>query len=395
MRLVSFAAIGNRLFLGRWLSSTQGLIRVRNRLKREIPSTYRRGFQKAWVESHLGARRRQAKTSDAVVPLTIKISPTMRCNLHCLGCFAAAAPSGSDLGLGLLSRLVGEARALGTPSIGVIGGEPLLVPGLFDVFDANRDMGFYLVTNGTKVDGAVCERLRTLPNVITVISVDGFAETNDANRGRGVYEQILAAMCRLKEAHVCFGFSTVVHRQNRKEVVSARFLDEMIGQGCLMGAFLPYIPVGNAPRHDIVCSPQEVKDYYAELDTLARSRAILILKEGYSDGTFLNSGCAAAETMHITGNGDAEPCNGIEFSTANVRSHGISEILESPFFQAIRDLHPERTRRCLVVTDPEGVLRVVNQCGALPTHAGALERLEAYARDFRIAVAASDINLDC
>lgn len=364
-----------------WIVSSRSLLRVRARLQREMPSAYRKGFYDVWVKSHVGARRRLAKAPPgSVVPLTVKLSPTMRCNLRCKGCFAAHAPIDADLGLEVVSRLVAEARAMGTPSIGVIGGEPLLVHSLFDVFRANRDMGFYLVTNGTLVTREVCERLKELPNVLTVLSIEGFRATNDALRGKGVYDRILRAMSRLRDARVGFAFSTVVHRANRDEVVSAEFMDHMIAQGCIAGGFLPYVPVGNEPRFDIVCSPDEVKGYYAKLDELGRRRALLVLKEGYSDGTFFNSGCGAAETLHVSAHGVVEPCNGIQFTTANVKTSSLEEIVASPFFQAIRRLHPQRERRCLVITDPEGVLRAVKEHGAVETHEGALASLEAWAK---------------
>jgi hypothetical protein len=157
----------------------------------------------------------------------------------------------------------------------------------------------------------------------------------------------------------------------------------MIEQGCIAGGFLPYVPVGNEPRFDIVCSADEVKAYYAKLDQLSRTRALLVLKEGYSDGSFFNSGCGAAETLHVSAHGVVEPCNGIQFTTANVKTSSLEEIVASPFFRAIRDLHPHRERRCLVITDPDGVLEAVREHGAVETHEGALASLEAWTRAHR------------
>jgi MoaA/NifB/PqqE/SkfB family radical SAM enzyme len=185
----------------RWMVSSRSLLRVRARLQRELSPGYRKGFYDVWVKSHIGARRRLAHPPPgSTIPLTVKLSPTMRCNLRCKGCFAAHAPISGDLGLDLVSRLVSQARSMGTPSIGVIGGEPLLVHSLFEVFRAHRDMGFYLVTNGTLVTREVCERLQELPNVLTVVSIEGFQPTNDALRGKGVYDGVLRAMGHMRDA---------------------------------------------------------------------------------------------------------------------------------------------------------------------------------------------------
>lgn len=271
-----------------------------------------------------------------------------------------------------------QASDAGVGTMGIIGGEPLLVPDIYELFAEFPHVGFYLVTNGTLVDQEVVDRLTTLPNVVPIVSLEGFENTNDALRGEGVYRKVLAAMKQMRDARLIFGFSTTVHRENVDEVVSVAFVDHMIAQGCYFGGFIPYIPVGASPRYALVCSEQEVRGYYQRLDRMARTRPIAILKEGYSDGTFFNQGCRAGSTIHITATGQAEPCNGIEFYTHDIGHHTIEQVLTSPFFQAIRDLHPDGPRRCLVDTDPDGVLRAIATHGAVETHDGALAHLQEW-----------------
>lgn len=371
--------IAERGFVSRWIGANSNLLLLQKRLKSEIPAQRRRGFYQTWVFSHLGARRRQFAADEELSPLTIKVSPTLRCNLRCRGCFAGDSPASGDLRRETLDRIVERASALGIRSVGVIGGEPLLVSGIFETFRAFPRTGFYLVTNGTLVDDATVAKLQELPNVITIFSIEGFERTNDSLRGEGVFEQVLEGMRRLRDGKLIFGFSTVVHRENVDEVVSERYLDFMIGQGCFFGGFLPYVPVGSAPRYDVVCDEAEVREYYRRIDEISRTRPLLILKEGTSDGTFLNTGCGAGETIHITASGEAEPCNGIEFSTHNAYHADPEEIFSSAFFRDIRRLHRGKDRCCLVINHPEEVLQAVRRHAARPTHLTALEHLEAYA----------------
>jgi MoaA/NifB/PqqE/SkfB family radical SAM enzyme len=349
-------------------------------MKEQLPAAYRRAFYNTWVISHLGVRRKHLDTPSGVFsPLTIKISPTMRCNLKCVGCFAGNYPVEDDLPFETMSSIVRQAAAMGIRSIGIIGGEPLLVRGIFDLFEGYRNVGFYVATNGTKVDRHVVESLRKLPNVIIAFSVDGFEETNDRFRGSGVFQEIAGSMSMMKEAGLAFGFSTVVHKGNRREVISEEYLDFMIGKGCLFGSFIPYIPVGSMPQYDLVCDESEVNNYYQRLDAIGADKAILIIKEGYSDGTFLNPGCDAAHTLHVTAKGEAEPCNGIEFFTNNIHTSSLEEIFMSEYFQDIRRLHSRDYRECLVITQPEAVLQVVKKHKAEETHREALMHLEQYA----------------
>lgn len=366
--------------LALWFRRSRNLLGVKRRLTRQLPGPYRRRVYKTWVLSHLGARREHARAANGgFTPLTIKISPTMRCNLSCVGCFAGSYPITGDMSFDTMTRIVQEAMALKIPSVGVIGGEPLLHPAVFDLFAQWPDVGFFLVTNGTRVTPDVIHRLKDMPNVITSFSVDGFQRTHDALRGEGVYVKILDAMARFKATGLAFGFSTTVHKRNLREVISEEYLDLMIGCGCLFGAFLPYIPVGSNPMYDTVCSEDEARDYYRKLDAIGATRPILILKEGYSDGTFLNSGCAAAHTMHITEKGEIEPCNGIEFATDTVHGTTLEGALMSEFFRDIRKLHVGSSRKCLVIAQPDAILEIVKRHRARPTHGEALEHMEHYA----------------
>lgn len=368
-----------RTALRGWIEKNRNLFLVRRRMVEELPARYRRKFYGTWVLSHMGVRRRYlgAKAGE-LSPLTIKVSPTMRCNLKCVGCFAGNYSSAADMPVGTIESIIEQAREIGIPSVGILGGEPLLFPPLLDLLARYTDVGFYIATNGTLVTRDVVSRLKSLPHVITAFSVDGFEEINDRFRGRGVFRRIVAAMELMKEARIAFGFSTTVHRENMSEVVSGRYLDFMIDKGCLFGAFLPYVPVGSEPAFELVCSEGEVKEYYRELDSLTAERAILVLKEGYSDGTFLNSGCGAGHTLHITSGGDVEPCNGIQFHKDNINAKRLLDIFMSPYFCDIRGLHPKDRRECLVVARPEAVLEVVRKHGAEETHSGAIAHLSSY-----------------
>lgn len=366
-------------FIKNWIKTNQNLLLLRSRLKKEIPKQHLKEFYKTWVKNHIGIRRRQIDTAtDKLFPLTIKISPTMRCNLECKGCFAGNYRVQNDLNLNTLESIVSQAESLGIPSVGIIGGEPLLVPDIFELFKRFRNLGFYLVTNGTLINGEVISNLQNLPHIFTIFSIEGFEKTNDDLRGNGVFQKIISAMKKMKEAKLIFGFSTVVHKENLEEVISEAYLDFMIENGCYVGNFLPYIPVGSSPRYDVVCSEEETRRYFNRLNKISKSKPVLLLKEGFSDGTFLNQGCGAGQTINITSNGEAEPCNGIEFFTKNIHTSSLKEIFMSEFFQDIRRLHPRNNKRCLTITAPEDILRIIEKNHAQETHGQALEHLEKY-----------------
>ncbi len=374
-----FAGVMNRTALHGWIGKNRNLLMVRRRLTHQLPSKYRRAFYRTWVLSHMGVRRRHLRLpAGTLTPLTIKMSPTMRCNLKCLGCFAGNHTDHDDMKFETMQSIVEQAEEIGIPSIGILGGEPFLFPKIFDLFKDHKNIGFYIATNGTLVTENIVEKLSELPHVITAFSVDGFEDVNDKFRGRGVFRKIVSAMKLMKAGGVAFGFSTTVHKRNMDEVISARYLDFMIECGCLFGAFLPYVPAGSDPAYDLVCSNQDVNDYYMKLDEILAERSLLVLKEGYSDGTFLNSGCGAGHTLHITPSGEVEPCNGIQFHKDNILTSRLRDIYASPYFTDIRKLHPEGHRECLVIARPGEVMEVVRKHEAIETHKNAMGHLEDY-----------------
>lgn len=370
-----------KIYVNKWIRANSNLLILRERLKKEIPAQYLKKFYKTWLFYHITTRLiHKRKTNKDISILTVKISPTMNCNLSCIGCFAGNYSKTENLSLDLMRKIVTQAKYAGVPSIGIIGGEPLLVPEIFEIFEEFPGTGFYLVTNGILLDETTVKKLQGLPNVITIFSIEGFKNTTDYLRGSGVYDKIMNSMKLMKESKLIFGFSTVVNKENLEEVVSEKFIDEMIECGCYFGGFLPYIPVGSYPRYDVVCNNSEVKSYLAKLDEIVINKPILILKEGYDDGTFLNSGCGAGNTIHITSRGEAEPCNGIEFCTHNINTSSITEILNSDYFKDIRALLKKHGCNCLTINHPEELLKIVNKYKATPTHKSALEHLEEYSK---------------
>ena len=68
------------------------------------------------------------------VPFTILISPSMRCNLRCTGCYAADYDKKDDLTYEEVDRIIGEARDLGIYYIVVLGGEPFFQEYMLDIY---------------------------------------------------------------------------------------------------------------------------------------------------------------------------------------------------------------------------------------------------------------------
>jgi sulfatase maturation enzyme AslB (radical SAM superfamily) len=84
-------------------------------------------FRMFWRHWRANRRwKRQQRQIDGLIPSVLAISPTMRCNYNCQGCYSRGRPTDNELSTDELNALFSEAEELGIHSIVLTGGEPLL-----------------------------------------------------------------------------------------------------------------------------------------------------------------------------------------------------------------------------------------------------------------------------
>lgn len=306
-------------------------------------------------------------------PFFIVLSPTMRCNLACYGCYAGEYERGRELDGELIHRVLREAQEMGVYFVTVSGGEPFIRPDLLDILAAHKDQYFQVYTNGTLIDREMAQALSRLGNVLPAISVEGWEKETDARRGPGAYRKILETMSNLRQEGVLFGFSATATRQNSEVIISDEFVDFLAQQGCFIGWFFNYVPIGKSPDMDLMPTPQQRIHRRRRLTEL-RPRVPVILVDFWNDGPLVGGCIAGDRYLHINNRGDVEPCVFIHFSVDNIREKPLSEILNSEFFHAFRRRQPYSAnffRPCMVIDHPHLLRQVVEQTGACPTHSGA------------------------
>jgi MoaA/NifB/PqqE/SkfB family radical SAM enzyme len=324
-------------------------------------------------------------------PFLLVLSPTMRCNLKCFGCYAGQYDKSEELETPLIHRVLNEARDMGTYFVTVSGGEPFLRRDLLDIFAAHPDMYFQVYTNGTLIDGSMAKSLAQLGNVLPAISVEGWEEETNARRGPGVFQKILAAMSHLREEGVLFGFSATATRQNSELIMSDGFVNFLAQQGCFLGWYFNYVPIGAKPTLELMPTPAQRIARRKRLMEL-RPKVPMILADFWNDGPLVGGCIAGDRYLHINCRGEVEPCVFVHFAVDNIREKSLAEILNSEFFHAIRRRQPYCSnyyRPCLIIDHPHILREVVKESGAHPTHPEAetvltelSEGLDQYAQTY-------------
>ena len=284
-----------------------------------------------------------------IPPSTMVLSPGKACNLHCAGCYADAGPAHEKLEWDVLDRIVWEARRLwGMRFFALSGGEPLAYKDkgktVLDLAEEHRDCFFMMYTNGTLIDSTVARRLGAIGNLTPAISVEGMRDATDARRGRGVFDQVLAAMTRLRAEQVPFGISMTPTRLTCADLLSDEVLDFYFEQmGAMYGFLFQYMPIGRAITLEMMPTAEQ------RLWMMQRMWEVVGQKH-YFLADFWNSGiladgCISAGGrggyLHIDWNGAVSPCVFVPYSPVNIRevySKGgdLNDVWDQPFFARIR-----------------------------------------------------------
>jgi len=306
--------------------------------------------------------RRELTTPDTLVPSLIVISPTMRCNLRCAGCYSGQYTKDGELSQGDIERILDQCRQLGMCFVVISGGEPYILKDmLLRIFTKYKDMFFLTYTNGTLLDEPTVQSLARLGNVAPAISVEGYREQTDRRRGRGVYDAVAEAMQRLKRHGVLFGMSVTYTRENIEVITEDAFIEHFLEQGVIFGWYFMFMPVGKDPILELVPTPEQ-RLYCARRVAELRRKYPIFLADFWNDGPAAG-GCLAGgrSYLHILNSGRVEPCVFAHFGVDNIREKSLLEAANSPFFKAIRARFPYNNngnlmRPCMIIDNPQ-VLR--------------------------------------
>lgn len=321
------------------------------------------------------ATRREfmASAPGLAAPTTILMSPTMRCNLSCAGCFAAEYPPDKDLEPEILQKVVDEGNEMGVHLFTLLGGEPFIYDGLLDLAASNQQSYFQIFTNGTLIDEEIVDELAELGNVAPMLSLEGDEETTDARRGRGVYRQILEVMDMLGDRGVVFGYSATVTRDNWRMLISDEWVDPLVARGAVLNWNFLYMPIGRDPSTAPMLTPDERNEFREGVLRIRDTKAIFAV-DFWGDAPYVQGCIAGKHYMHVNSEGWVEPCIFTHFATDNIHDTSLADAFNSPYFREIRRRQPfshNLLKPCMLIDNPEQSREIMALTGAQPTHQGA------------------------
>lgn len=336
------------------------------------------------VNRAMRLHRRRAQRG-VVFPPFLFISVTNACNLACQGCWVSPTTPPRELPPDTLDRILRDGKRRGSFFYGILGGEPLLHRGLFDVLARHPDAWFLLFTNGTVLTEAHAAAMRRLGNVGPLISIEGDAQTSDVRRGgESVLSRSLDAIDLCRRHGLVIGAATSLCRSNVDDLAATPFALDLARRGVHFLWYYLYRPVGPRPCPELALSADQIRRVRQFL-VESRSRLPLLLVDAYWDheGRPLCPAVAGI-SHHINPNGDIEPCPPIQFALDHVDDSPdlFDTIAGSRFLADFRRVIGQTTDGCILLDNPEALSAFLRERGARDSsgRGTAAEELAAMSR---------------
>jgi len=298
-----------------------------------------------------------ARARRQLVPASVLLTVTHRCQLACTHCYQAVHDS-EDLTFAELVRLFDELAQLGTLELTFTGGEALLRKDLLELIHEARKRAFAvtLFTNGGPVTAAVARRLRELRVMSVEVSLHAVhAATHDAFVGRsGSFERAVRAIELLDDQGLTVLVKSNVVRCNAGEVLQLEQLFASRPRVQFASDVLIHGRDDGAALEEQRATPEQATRYFAERAErsteeelhaqLARLRKAPPLESYAKDPA-----CGAGRTFaSVQPNGDVLPCvHTPGLVMGNLRERSFSEMwLASPAVREMRAVALGRYAEC-------------------------------------------------
>ncbi len=307
-------------------------------------------------------------------PLQVDVAVTGACHCRCWHCFRAKYEDSSELGVDHIARFLAAARELGTVSVGITGGEPLLRADLLDILRMiPPEMEGQLYTTGHGMTEAFVREAERTPLTRCLISLDHYDEVkaNARRRHPHAFAEAQRAVRLLSETSIYTAVSLCVTEDllSREELLRYFEFASAIGVDEIR-ALLP-IPQGNLEgRNDKALYLEAVRTLRAlraeTLDQLDYP-TVLLFCEYESASCF---GCGAGSNyLSLNNDGNVTPCVAVPLSFGNVKEHPFDQIyaqMAQYFRNSGRTCYGRRVGRVLRASSTQAGTLPIAREGTLP-----------------------------
>jgi AdoMet-dependent heme synthase len=261
----------------------------------------------------------------------VMLSLTPRCQCSCRHCGVRSQNknSGGELVKSDFLGIIDESYKLGAYSIYFFGGEPLLVPELFEYIAYARTKGLFTRcdTNGLLLNEEMVIRLKQAGLNEIGISIDSLnEERHDKNRGvKGTLNKALSGLCHCNKLNLPCYISTVATSLSLKNGDFRNIVQFAEDSGTRVRVLSPVNCGQWEDREDISLSPADVHVLrsFLKQGTVYWDSELIDGK----DSPFLCS-AMARRMLFVSSHGDVQPCCYFPVQFGNIRKEPLGRILD-------------------------------------------------------------------
>lgn len=268
-------------------------------------------------------------------PLTIFWEVSSKCNLNCLHCYTDSSnikiiPDLESV-LAILYQII-EADVL---SIGIGGGEPLILPYIYELIYIAETSGMKtsISTNGVLVNEKMVKKLAKSNLSIVQISIDGPEKIHDKLRGKGVFKKAIQSFKIFKNAGIESTAAMTVTKLNYMYIKETS--DICFKAGADRFVIFRYMFEGRK-NEELMLSTENLKTVTSELlqiekehpDTAVDFENLTFFPHLIDPEKSPPHKCnAGISIINITSNGDVTPCpHARNFIIGNLNNKSLQEI---------------------------------------------------------------------
>jgi MoaA/NifB/PqqE/SkfB family radical SAM enzyme len=345
------------------------LARLAYRLATEISPrlALKAGYLWVYKGRRAVAAYKQRLRQGALFPPFLFLALTSACNLRCRGCWIDSKGPIRSLPDDDVDAVIAAGKEQQSYFYTLLGGEPMMYPGLWDILWRHPDCYFQIITNGMFLSEENVTRIREAGNVTPLVSIDGLEGQNDERRGEGVFGTAIEGLARLKAQKILFGVATTVTGENLEEVVSDRYVAELIDRGAMYLWYYVYRPVGADPSPRFCVKREQMIELRKRLLALRRKHPIILI-DTYWDANG-EAVCPAALGLgfHIGPAGSIEPCPPLSFACETISQNDgdlFATINGSRFLRGFQEFVKERTKGCVILEHPQELVEYLRKSSA-------------------------------
>ncbi len=317
-------------------------------------------------------------------PGLVVISPTKKCNLKCIGCYASSSGDHVEtIEWSLLDKMMTELHDdMGIRFFVISGGEPLMYASegktILDLPRKWPDSFFLMYTNGTLITPDIAKQMAELGNLTPAVSTEGYKEETDQRRGSGIYDRSMEAIKNLKAVKVPFGISVTATKKNAELLTDSKFYNYYFGElGASYMWMFQYMPIGREFSTELMISPSQRFELYKKWKSLVHNEHWFVAD--FWNSAEMCDGCISCGKgyFYIDWNANIMPCVFIPYYKDNVRDlyaqgKKVTDALFSDFFVKGREWQEDYLKRpapganllrpCLIRDHHKDFMGIVNSC---------------------------------